>query len=56
MADIFRNTEPMNLSFDMKIINAEEFEKLIEDVRQKYEALQESIKRLNNFQLECKLG
>ena len=56
MADIFRNTEPMKLSVGVKITNAEEFEKLVDDVRQKYEALQESVRRLNDFQLEYKIG
>ena len=56
MADIFRNTEPMKLSVGVNITNAEEYKKLIDEVRQKYEALQESIKRLNDFQLEYKIG
>ena len=56
MADIFRNTEPMKLSVGVKITNAEEYEKLIDDVRQKYEAFQESVRRLNDFQLEYKIG
>ncbi len=56
MADIFRNTEPMKLSVGVKITNAEEFEKLVDDVSQKYEAFQESVRRLNDFQLEYKTG
>ena len=56
MADIFHNTEPFKLTVDVKITNAEEYEKLIDDVRQKYEAFQESARRLNDFQLECKIG
>lgn len=55
MADIFHNTEPFKLTVSVKITNAEEYKKLIDDVRQKYEALQESIKRLNDFQLEYKI-
>ena len=46
----------MKLSVGVKITNAEEFEKLVDDVRQKYEAFQESVRRLNDFQLEYKTG
>ncbi len=56
MADIFHNTEPFKLTVNIKITNAEEYEKLIDDVRQIYEAFQESVIRLNDFQLEYKIG
>ena len=56
MADIFHNTEPFKLTVGVKITNAEEFEKLVDDVRQKYEAFQESVRQLNDFQLEYKIG
>ena len=56
MADIFHNTEPFKLTVGVKITNAEEFEKLIEDVRQKYKELQEAVKRLDEFQLEYCVG
>ena len=56
MADIFHNTEPFKLTVGVKITNAEEYEKLIDDVRQKYEAFQEAIKQLNDFQLEYYVG
>lgn len=56
MADIFHNTEPFKLTVGVKITNAEEYEKLVDDARQKYEAFQEAVKQLNDFQLECEIG
>lgn len=56
MADIFKTSEPFKLTVDIKITNAEEYEALVDNVRQKYEAFQESVRRLNDFQLECKIG
>ena len=56
MADIIKTSEPFKLTVNIKITNDEEYKALVDNVRQKYEAFQEAIKQLNDFQLEYKIG